>query len=83
MDALFDSLLADEPARPGQVVIQPLYGGSLQAVRDMSTDELLTTSEVIMANVREAAFSRGLPVVYERNGLTIREYADGRIEPVN
>jgi hypothetical protein len=83
MEALFDSLLTDSPAPQGKVVIQPLYGGSDKAVRDMSLNELQTISDVLIANVREAAFSRGLPLVYEVAGRVVREYANGRIESVD
>jgi hypothetical protein len=80
MKALFDSLLADAPAR--SIPIQPLYGGSLKAVHKMNLEELGAISERVMAKVQEAAFSRGLPVIGEAGGDTVRHYADGRTEPV-
>lgn len=83
MEALFDTRLADEPDHSDRVVIQPLYGGSLRPVYQMSHTELKTVAEAIMVTVREAAFSRGLPIIVERNGQTIRQYADGHAEPVN
>jgi hypothetical protein len=82
MEALFDSLLADEPLRPGQVVIEPMYGGAVKAPHELSLAEWSAVSERVMAKVRERAFSRGLPVTGEAEGVTVRTWADGRVEPV-
>ena len=85
MATLFDSQLADAIQAgvelPTQLIIQPLYGGSPKAVRDMDAGELRNVSGLVMAKVREQAFSRGLPIVYERGGSVVFEYADGRIVP--
>jgi hypothetical protein len=82
MDALFDSLLADESLRSTPVTIQPLFGGSEKSVQDMTLTDLATVSARLMLTVRERAFSRGLPIDYELDNQVVREYADGRIEPV-
>jgi len=65
------------------VTIQPLYGGAAKSVLDMTPEELDQVSEEVMRKVRERAFSRGLPVVLERNGKVWYEYADGRQELAN
>ncbi len=82
MDALFDSLLADEPMLSGQVVIEPLFGGAAKAPHELSLAEWSAVSERVMAKVRERAFSRGLPVIGEAEGVTVRRWADGRVEPI-
>ncbi|MGF1604974.1 MAG: hypothetical protein ACFB22_01430 [Rhodothalassiaceae bacterium] len=37
----------------------------------------------IAAEARQSAFEAGRPVTYTLDGQTVREYADGRIEPVD
>jgi hypothetical protein len=80
MEALFNSLLADEPLRSKPPTIQPLYGGNEKAVQDMSLTEWSALSARLMVTVRERAFSRGLPIIYALGNQVVREYADGRIE---
>jgi hypothetical protein len=82
MDTLFDSLLADEPIRPGQVIIEPMYGGAAKSPHELSLAEWSAVSEQVMAKVRERAFSRGLAVIGEVDGVTVQTWADGRVEPV-
>ncbi|QJD81541.1 hypothetical protein [Spirosoma rhododendri] len=82
MEHVFNSLLADGAPDEKPVGIQPLYGGNPKAVQDMNPDDFRAASDAVLAKVREQAFSRGLPIVYEIAGRTVREYADGRLEPV-
>ena len=64
-------------------LILPLYGGAEKSVSQMTNDELTEVAAVIMAKVRELAFSRGRPITREENGPVVQEYADGHIEIVH
>lgn len=58
------------------------YGGAKKFIADMNEEELEEARQSIMRRVREKAFSKGLPIYYDLNGVSIAEYPDGRIEPV-
>ena len=77
MDNPFNALLADDVP---QSTIMPLFGGAEKPVEEMNEEEQELAAEQVYLKVREAAFSRGLPVIIEKEGQTIREFADGHIE---
>jgi len=68
------------PGNIEPVNILPLFGGAAKPLEEMTAVE--RAAKQIYAKAREAAFSRGLPVIISKNGQTVREYADGRTEPV-
>ena len=57
---------------------QLLYGGASKPHYLMNEEECLIVGEKILNRVKEKAFSRGLPIYYEVNGLVIAEFGDGR-----
>ncbi len=73
----FNALLADDAL---QSTILPLFGGAEKPIEEMNEDERNRAAEQVYLKVREAAFSRGLPVIVKVNGLMIKEFADGRTE---
>ena len=60
--------------------ILPLYGGAAKSIETMTVEQFDVAAEQVYVKVREAAFSRGLPVIIEENGRAFREYADGHLE---
>jgi len=80
MNDLFEPILEDET--PDATAILPLYGGAAQPIEAMTTEEFDMAAGQVYVKVREAAFSRGLPVIIEKNGRAFREFADGHLEPV-
>lgn len=60
--------------------ILPLYGGAAKSIETMTAEQFDVAAEQVYVKVREAAFSRGLPVIIEENGRAFREYADGHLE---
>lgn len=46
----------------------------------MGAEELSVWEEQEKINVRDYLFSIGQPLIYEKNGIMIAEYADGRIK---
>ena len=80
MNDLFEPILESE--MPNTPAILPLYGGAKTPLEDMTDAELNQASDQIYIKVREQAFSRGLPVIIERNGRAFREFADGHFEPI-
>lgn len=76
LDSQFDIPENDRPT------ILPLYGGAKKSVCQMSKEEFDEVAQIIYVKVREQAFSRGLPVIIERNGQAVKEFADGRFEPI-
>ncbi|MCY7360077.1 MAG: hypothetical protein LH609_22015 [Rudanella sp.] len=80
-----DKMLEFQLTLPGNIEpvnILPLFGGAAKPLEEMTAVEREQAAEQIYAKAREAAFSRGLPVIISKNGQTVREYADGRTEPV-
>ncbi|CCH02860.1 hypothetical protein FAES_4861 [Fibrella aestuarina BUZ 2] len=75
----FNAPLLDE--KPAQSIL-PLYGGAEKPLEKMTVDELEEAASQVYRKVREAAFSRGLPVIIKRNGQLLKEYADGHTEPL-
>ncbi|GAA4458833.1 hypothetical protein GCM10023189_31720 [Nibrella saemangeumensis] len=81
MDLAINTQLAETGPAESKPIM-PLYGGATKTIREMNEEDFARIAEAVMAKVKEQAFSRGLPIVYERNGHVIEEYADGRIEIV-
>jgi hypothetical protein len=79
MNISFNAPLTDVPGTPK---ILPLYGGAEKPIEEMTAEEHEQAAEEVYRKVREAAFSRGLPVVIEKDGKVVRVYADGRVEAV-
>ncbi|MBO0932587.1 hypothetical protein [Fibrella aquatilis] len=77
MEALFNAFLADDAP---QSTILPLFGGAEKPVEEMTTNERERAARQVYAKVREAAFSRGFPVIIKRNGQIVKEFADGHTE---
>lgn len=55
-----------------------LYGIAEKSVFEMSDAERKQAAAKAFERAKEAAFTRGLPIIYGLNGLVIAEYADGR-----
>lgn len=79
MNDIFDFVL--DEATAGRPTILPLYGGADKPLEAMTDEDLDQASEEVYAKVREQAFSRGLPVIIKRNGLLMREFPNGNVEP--
>lgn len=79
MESLFNAFLADDTP---QSTVLPLFGGAEKPVEEMTAAEREQAAKQVSMKVREQAFSRGFPVIIKRNGLIVREFSDGRLEPV-
>lgn len=79
MDNPFNALLADDLP---QSTILPLFGGADKPIEEMNEEERNHAAMQVYQKVREAAFSRGLPVIIKRNGQVVKEFADGHFESV-
>lgn len=55
-----------------------LYGLAKKSYFDMNDDERAVATKLASDRAREAAFVRGLPIIYGENGLVIAEYANGQ-----
>ena len=55
-----------------------LYGMSDKPYGDMTAEEKEQVSAAAFERAKEAAFTRGLPIIYGLNGLVIAEYASGQ-----
>ena len=55
-----------------------LYGIAEKSYFDMTDAERATATAKASERIKEAAFTRGLPIIYGRNGYVIAEYIDGR-----
>lgn len=53
------------------------YGLAEKSYFNMSNEERDEVSALVFERVKEAAFTRGLPIIYGENGYVIAEYADG------
>jgi len=54
-----------------------LYGMAEKPYGDMSVAERKSVSKAAFERAKEAAFTRGLPIIYGKDGLVIAEYANG------
>ena len=54
-----------------------LYGGAKVPFQLQSEEEKKQANLRTMERVKEKAFSRGLPIIWGRNGLVVAEYANG------
>lgn len=82
MNSLF-SLQLDLPAGNSTSAILPLFGGANKPIEEMTADEHSWAADQVYQKVREAAFSRGLPVIIKIDGQLIKEFADGHTEPIS
>ena len=55
-----------------------LYGLAKKSYFDMTDEERAAAAKLASVRAREAAFTRGLPIIYGENGLIIAEYANGQ-----
>lgn len=55
-----------------------LYGLAKKSYFDMNDDERAVATKAASDRAKEAAFTRGLPIIYGENGLVIAEYANGQ-----
>ena len=55
-----------------------LYGIAPKSCFDMNEIEKQKASAIALERAKEAAFTRGLPIIYGENGIVIAEYADGK-----
>ena len=69
-----DNVLVESP----QKEISLMYGLATKAYADMSLEERLEASLKALERAKEAAFTRGLPIIYGENGYVIAEYLDGK-----
>jgi len=65
-----------EKHKPEDITL--LYGIAEKSVFEMSEAEWKIAAAKGLERAKEAAFTRGLPIIYGENGLVIAEYADGR-----
>jgi hypothetical protein len=59
------------------------YGGAKKSSFEMTKEELEQAAESILARAKEKAFSKGLPIIFGKDGKVFAEYPDGHIEEVN
>jgi hypothetical protein len=55
-----------------------LYGGAAKPSYLMTPEEYKEAAQRVVNRAKEKAFSRGLPIYYDKNGVVIAEFADGR-----
>ena len=55
-----------------------LYGIAEKSYFDMTTEEREEAAAKAFERIKEAAFTRGLPIIYGRDGYVIAEYMDGK-----
>jgi hypothetical protein len=60
------------------VKLRLLYGIAEKSYFDMTNQEREIAAAKGLERAKEAAFTRGLPIIYGENGYVIAEYADGR-----
>lgn len=58
------------------------YGGAKKSTFEMNDEELQQAAQSILRRAKEAAFSRGLPIYFSKEGVLMAEYPDGHIEVV-
>jgi hypothetical protein len=83
MTPTFNAPLPNDDVPGSPPTILPLFGGAEKPVEEMTAEEFAEASKYITLKAKEAAFSRGLPVILSLNGLVVREFSDGRIESVD
>ncbi|MFM9951060.1 MAG: hypothetical protein ACKV1O_24205 [Saprospiraceae bacterium] len=55
-----------------------LYGIASKSYFEMDEIEQKKAASMAFERAKEAAFTRGLPIIYGENGFVIAEYSDGR-----
>jgi hypothetical protein len=68
-------MLAQQESLPAVTL---LYGIAQKSYFDMSEAERKKAAAMAFERAKEAAFTRGLPIIYGEDGCVIAEYSDGR-----
>ncbi len=68
--------MTDNEDSPNKILL--LYGLAKKSYFDMNDEERYEASKAASERAKEAAFTRGLPIIYGENGLVIAEYANGK-----
>jgi hypothetical protein len=55
-----------------------LYGMAEKSYGEMNQEERKKLAAAAFERAKEAAFTRGLPIIYGHKGFVIAEYVDGR-----
>ena len=58
------------------------YGGAEKSSFEMNAEELEKAATSILRRAKEKAFSKGLPIYFNKNGKVYAEYPDGSITEV-
>jgi hypothetical protein len=61
-----------------QKSITLLYGIAEKSYFDMTAPERKQAGATAFERIKEVAFTRGLPIIYGKNGFVIAEYVDGK-----
>jgi hypothetical protein len=59
------------------IEIPIFYGGAKVPFHLQNEEEQKQANSRIMERVKEKAFSRGLPIIWGKNGFVVAEYANG------
>jgi len=68
--------MKSEAIKPEEITL--LYGIAEKSYFEMDAKERKQAANAAFTRAKEAAFTRGLPIIYGENGLVIAEYVDGR-----
>ena len=63
--------------RAYEISIGILYGGAEKAFSEQTEEEQKVSLVKTFENAKEKAFSRGLPIIWGKNGKVISQYQDG------
>ncbi len=74
--------LSDETVATGTMPVLLNYGGAAKAITEMNEEEIEAAGVSVVLRAKEKAFSKGLPICYILDDVIVREYADGKILPV-
>lgn len=67
--------MVEEAFKTQPIVLQ--YGIAEKSYFDMNEDERKQAAAKAFERAKEAAFTRGLPIIYGEKGYVIAEYVDG------
>jgi hypothetical protein len=65
----------EETVKTQPIILQ--YGIAEKSYFDMNEDERKQAAAKAYERAKEAAFTRGLPIIYGKKGYVIAEYVDG------
>lgn len=68
--------MKSETAKAEEITM--LYGIAEKSYFDMNAEERKEVAVKALERAKEAAYSRGLPIIYGENGLVIAEYVNGK-----